>query len=580
MSRKRPWFWLLVVFLVVVVAFGTAMWALNRLLVGSAPRLGARNIVELRLAGEIVERAGTFWGSQPIGPLGLREIDRALRRAATDDRVDAVVLKVGPLATGFGKAEEIRDAIYAVRSAGKPVTAYLEIGSILDLYIASAAAHVVLVPTGNLVIGLLSRSLYYRELLDRVGVEFEVFHTGPYKTAMNPYTATGMSPEERAVIDSLLDSLWQQILSDIAADRNMTSAEVEAVLDLGWVTAEQALESGLVDDLGFDDRSLPGTANRVGLREYWRAAGSSAGWLAPTVALVHVDGMIVPGDIGEDLFGSRLAGGDTIARHLRAARNDDAVRAIVLRVDSPGGAVTASDVILREAELAAESKPLIVSMSDVAASGGYWIATAASRILADRATYTGSIGVVASRINLRGTYEKLGVGVATVKRGANADLFLEAEPLREEQRAILQASIQEHYQVFLEKVAVARAMEVAQVERLAAGRVWSGAQALDVGLVDEIGGLRAALDLAAREGGVVDSYSVRVYPEARSVFEQISSILTLARVAARPPTVSLPLDGAPFTEARLREQFDLLRRLTQAGTSWSLIQGPTPVPAR
>ncbi len=593
MARRRSWLWILFGFLFVVVLFSSAIWLLNRIFLGASPKLDANNVLVVQLAGRVVERPSVFLGGQALGPLSVREIDRTLRRAAGDPRISGVVLRVGPLLTGFAKAQEIRDAIHAFRQSDKPVVAILEIGTVLDVYVASAADTVVQVPTGMLLLGLVSRSQYYRELLDKLGVEFEVFHTGPYKTAMNPFTETGMNPREREAIESLLDSIYEQLLTAISTDRKLTVAQVAAAIDRGVLSASAAQQMGIVDELGFDDQldsylASPG-AKRVSVRDYWKASGASGlSWGRPVIAIVHVSGMIVPGEAGGDLFGGNLAGGDTVARHLRQARKDSSVKAIVLRIDSPGGAVTGSDVIWREAVLAAEGKPLIISMSDVAASGGYWIATAGTRVLADGATYTGSIGVVSSRINLQRTYDKIGITNVTIQRGRNADIFGDTKPLTEEQRAILTASIEESYRAFIAKVASARGMDEEEVERLAAGRVWTGAQALEIGLVDEIGGLHAALRAARAEAGLRPdtNVTVRVYPRARGIFQQLISLLSVASARGAVP---LGVSSAPSPEPGIidlvldptarNQRIELLLRLAAAGHAWAIVRQPVPVPA-
>jgi protease-4 len=562
MARKRPWSWLLLSFLILILLF----WGITTVigsLFGSGVDLAARdNVLMANLSGSIVEQPAVLFGADAVGPLSLREIDTALRDAADDPRVSGVVLQVGPLITGFGKAQEIRSAIHAFRASGKRVVARLEIGTLIDLYVASAADEIVQVPSGQLILGLMSQRQYYRELFDTLGIEFETFHTGPYKTAMEGYTSTGMSPEEREAIETLMEDLYDQIVTDIAADREVTPDQVEEVIDRGLVTAARMLEAGLVDRLGFADSvrdELPG--GRVSLRDYHRATATAWSFGRPRIALVHVDGMILPGDPGTGLFGGGLTGGDRLAAAIRKARQDAAVRAMVIRVDSPGGAVTGSDVILREVQLTAEKMPVIISMSDVAASGGYWVATGGTRILADAATYTGSIGVVMARFNLAGTYEKLGIGNAVVKRGQNADIFADSRPLNEDQKAVLQASIEATYADFIGKVAAARDMPEEEVEALAQGRVWTGRQALERGLVDQLGGLRAALSAARREAGLPPGTDVAlaVYPEQPGLFEQVGSMFTVARARS----------DARFELSDLAaERLDLLRRFAAAGNTW------------
>lgn len=582
MARRRSWLWIPLFLFFVLAAAWLAIGLMNRALGGGSVSLASRNVMVVDLVGPIAERPDLLWGSRPVGALTVREIDTALRRAASDSRVVGVRLNVGPLTTGFAKAQAIRDAVAAFRDSGKPVVARMELGSLLDVYVAGSAETVVQVPTGTLFLGLASRSQYYRELLDTLGVEFEVFHTGPYKTAMNPFTETDMAPEEREVIDSLLGDLYGQIVQGLAADRGLDEDSVRAIIDRGLVSAAEGAAAGLIDEAAFDDRVeelLSGEGaepRRISLRDYLTASDDSWGSLGrPVVALVHVDGMIVPGNPGDSLFGGGFAGGDTIARALRTAREAPEVRAVVLRVDSPGGAVSASDVIWREVELTARAKPVIVSMSDVAASGGYWIATAATRVLAEPGTYTGSIGVVSSRINLEGAYAKLGIGNAVVKRGRNADLFIDSRPLSEEQRALLQASNEETYRLFIGKVAAAREMSPERVEELAAGRVWTGRQALEVGLIDALGGLQAALREARQYAaiGPDQPITLRVYPETPGLFDFAFDLFGSARAGDLAALAGREQRVLPTEARRALAAVELLRA---GGVHWAIATSPLP----
>jgi protease-4 len=584
---RSSWTWVILGFLLLVLLFWWATQFLNRAVLGQRGSLGTDNVLEVSLVGQVVERPAYLWGDRSIGPLSVREIDTALRGAADDPRVSAAVLRIGPLLSGFAKAQEIRSAVRAFRDSGKPVVAMLELGTLVDLYVASAADTLVQVPTGSLVLGLAARTQYYRELLDKLGIEFETFATGPFKSAMNPYTKTAMSDEERVMLEGLLDSVYGQVLDGIAEDRGLDRATVEAAIDRGILPATVARDLGLIDELGFNDSlsdaHLAGRAPRVSVRDYWELAGTDSWNLGrPVVALVHVDGLILPGDVSNDPFGGSVAGGDTIGGAIRRARQDSSVRAIVVRVDSPGGAVTASDAIWREAALAAESMPVIVSMSDVAASGGYWIATAGTRVLADGATYTGSIGVTMGRYNLAGAYDKLGIANAAVTRGANAGIFLDSQRLSASEREVIEASIAETYATFVAKVAKARDMSISEVEQLAAGRVWTGQQAVEVGLVDEIGGLRAALSAARRAAGI-DAHTeidVRLYPRQRTMIEQVSGLLTGVRAASLPAWTADDISGPMPDPVALARRMELFRLLGSASAEWALIEGPVPAPVR
>ena len=563
-----------------MLLFLVIAWSLNRLLVGSSPQVASRTVLQLRLQGAVAEvrRGGPF---EP--PVTVREIDEAVRRAAADDRVVALFMDVGPTFGGFAKIQEIRAAVETFRETGKPVVSLLELGSTLDLYAATAADTVFQIPTGQLMLGMLIQEPFYRDLLDNVGVEFEVFHTGPYKTAFHSFTNRELTEEQREMDESLINSIYRQFIDDVASDRDMSAEQMEAIFDRGVISASDAVDLGLIDELGYRGKitehlreSAGGAFRRLDVRDYLQATNTGLFTeilgQAPVIALVHVDGVIVPGEVEEGLFGSDVAGGNTIARYLREAREDDAVRAIVLRINSPGGAATASDIIGREAQLTAEHKPVVVSMSDVAASGGYWIATGGTRVLANPSTYTGSIGVVMGRLNLERTYEMLGINYEVIKRGANADIFSAVTPLRPEQAEILEANLQQTYRGFIDTVARGRKLDTATVEAVAAGRVWTGEQAVDNGLIDELGGLHEALVRARADAGIAPGRSIalRIYPPRRTFFEQVRQLFTYAGSENGLP-------GTAFIDRGLFDQFRLLR---SAGPTWALMHARLPTVAR
>lgn len=585
MASRRTGLWLLTTLLIFFSAFAIFAWGVNHFIVGASPVVGSGTVLRLRLQGTIGEIAhqGPF-----LGPITVREIDDALRRAADDNRVAAVFLEVGPLSGGYGKMQEIRTALHRFRESGKPVIALMEVGTNLDLYLAAAADTIYQIPSGQLILGMLVEEPFYRGLFDELGVQFRAFTSGPYKTAFNSFTQEELTAAQREMDESLVDSLYEQWVDDVAADRELDRAAVVRAFDAGLLTARQAQSHGLIDELGYRDEirerltQIAGRSPRtLGVREYLRASGGGAleGLFAQNnvIALIHVNGLMLPGDLPDSLFGANVAAGNTIARYIREARQDASVKAIVLRVDSGGGAASAADVMGREVELAARRKPVVVSMSDVAASGGYWIAAKATRVFANRATYTGSIGVVSGRLSLSGAYEKLDINHGLIKRGENADLFSSATTLRPEQEEIFQRNVDETYDDFLAVVAAGRGMEPDAVDAVARGRVWTGLQALDHGLVDEIGGLRAALVAARSEAGIGPqvSMAIREYPPRRSLFEELSSLFTtvaVMRAIAPPPSTWLPRSAL--------EAWERFRTLQSAGPVWALMDAALPVAAR
>ncbi|MEE3203041.1 MAG: signal peptide peptidase SppA [Acidobacteriota bacterium] len=448
-----------------------------------------------------------------------------LRKAKEDERVSAVVL-IPSIAEGlWGKVQEIRDAVTDFKESGKPIVAYLEYGTGQAYYLASACDEVFMTPTSPLnLIGVSSYEVFLREALDKVGFQADMLSAGDYKTAVNLYTETTFTPEHREMARSLNRDIYDQLVAGIAEGRQLTLARVRALIDDGPYKAADTVRVGLVDALVYEDQLIDGLPlgsgpSIVDYADYRqvtlpREDGSR-------VALVYAEGVINFGINGNDLQGNQTVGSETITSAIRAAREDDAIEAIVLRVDSPGGVAVAADVMWREIDLASTEKPLIVSMSDLAASGGYYIAAPADVIVAHPGTLTGSIGVYGGKYVAGETLEKLGVNVEVVTDGTHADLFSPTTQFSDSARQAVQAQIDDTYERFLQVVADGRGLSRDEVHQMAQGRVWTGRQAYDNGLVDELGGLHRAVEVAKTEAGIAAESPITLvtYPQPRSFFE-------------------------------------------------------------
>ena len=582
MGLGRTSRWLLTAFLFFLLLFTLFIWGLNRILVGSVPEVRSGTVLTIRLQGAIGESPQqSLFGTA----VTVHEIDQALRRAAADTRVDAVLLEIGPLTGGYGKVQEVRAAVGHFRESDKPVVAFLELASNLDLYVASAANIIYQIPSGSLILGMYVQQPFYRDFFDKIGVRFEVFASGPYKSAFASYTDTAPSDAQYEMEDSLLENLYRQWLGDVAADRGMTVESVATAFDEGYLSARRAQAVGFIDELGYRDMLEAKLAEfagesplHVSVRDYLRDTEPTE-LFAPesTIALIYISGMMVPGDFDTGLFGAEVAAGGTIERYVREAAEDPSVKAIVLRVDSGGGAVTAADVMGRAIELAAQEKPVVVSMSDVAASGGYWIASKATRVFANRATYTGSIGVVMARPDLEGTYELLGINQGIIKRGKNADLMSTAGPLRPDQIDILTRNVTDIYEEFIDVVSEGRNMDRNAVHTVAQGRVWTGEQALDHNLVDDIGGLREALVAARADAGIEPGQrtALRTFPPTRSVFEELANLFNVSAVTRR----ASPMPSGPLS-LTLETVWERIRILEMSGPLWAVMDTALPVPVR
>jgi protease-4 len=427
--------------------------------------------------------------------------------------------------SGWGKVQELRAAIARFRKSGKTAYAHIEQAGNKEYYLASACTKIYAVPTALLdVSGLAAEVTFFRNTLDKLGVEAQFVGVGRYKNAPNQFTEAGFTEPHREQTEALLDSLQAQLLDGIADGRRMTPAQVQALMDEGPFDAKRALEAGLVDELLYRDEleSRLDPAERVTPGRYVKAArGGFALDGRPKLALVYAVGEIVPGESDASALGGTLAGSDTVARAVRQARSDSSVRAIVLRVDSPGGSGTASDVIWREVDKAAQSRPVVVSMGDVAASGGYYISMSGSAIVAQPGTITGSIGVFGGKFSLRGFYDKIGLTKEIVARGRNAALFTEYRAWDERELAKVHGLMASFYREFVTKAAKGRGKTYEEVDEVAQGRVWTGSDALRVGLVDRLGGLDVAVEMAKERAGIPRSQEVTllVLPERKGLLE-------------------------------------------------------------
>ncbi|MGC2799290.1 MAG: signal peptide peptidase SppA [Mycobacterium sp.] len=530
-------------------------------------------------------------------PLSLREAVSALHRAADDSRVAGLIARVQLPAAAAGPAQELREAVAAF-TAVKPSLAWAETyPGTLSYYLASAFSEVWMQPSGTVgLIGFATSALFLRDALEKAGLEAQFVARGEYKSAANLFTQDRYTDAHREADTRLLESLRAQVWQAIAESRNVGYDSLDRLADQAPLLRDVAVTSGLIDRVGFRDEAYTRIAELVGakglsprsgdvdaddapprlyLSRYARATGPG-GSPRPsmpgrksrsTIAVVNVAGPIVSGRGGSRLpFGSSNAGGDTIAAGLREAASDDSVSAIVLRVDSPGGSVTASETIWREVKKARErGKPVVASMGAVAASGGYYVSMGADAIVANPGTITGSIGVVTGKLVARDLKDRLGVGSDAVRTNANADAWSINAPFTPEQHAQVEAEADLFYQDFVQRVAEGRKLSVEAVDAVARGRVWTGADALEHGLVDELGGLRTAVRRAKVLAGLDEDDKVRLigYPGS-SLWEFLRP-----RPSSQPAAASLPdALGALITQSVVGIIEQAERSLTGASVLW------------
>jgi protease-4 len=568
--------------LAVVVSMATIL--MLYLVVSREPSVAQQSALVLRPKGELHEMLpddvfGQFMRSDMTT---VRSFVESLRKASRDRRITTVLLMPGSLELPFwGKVQELRDAVMEFRKSGKTVVAFLEYGGDREYYLASAADRVFLLPTSPLdLTGVASYEVFLRGTLDKIGAYPDFRHIGDYKTAVNQLTETSMTPAHREMSESLNRDMYEQMVHGIAAARKKTEAEIRALLDQGPFLPEDALRAGLVDDLAYEDqlddrvaqlKASSGDMRRVEDTDYRRVSPRSVGFSPRSrLAVIYVNGVIASGTSGLDPVNGAIAGSDTIVEQIRRIRDDDTVKAIVLRVDSPGGSSTASDVIWRELMITRDqkpSRPLIVSMSDLAASGGYYISMPGQWIVAQPATLTGSIGIYTGKLVTGGTLGKLGITTETVKSGRNADMYSPLTPFSPEQRTKIDEYMQGFYDQFVEKVAQSRHSTPERIDAIAQGRVWTGRQAKEVGLVDELGGLDAAVAAAKQRARIPADEDVElvVYPPRRTFYEALAEQLgggagpaSLRMVFGEPDARALAALTAPVRLFRRGEPLALM----------------------
>lgn len=499
----------------------------------------SNSVLQLKLDAQITEQEidDPFSGMPIFGSgiqkIGLLNLKETIRHAKTDPKIKGIFLNVSYPMAGFSTIEEIRTSLLDFRESGKWVVAYADVMSEPAYYLASAADKVYLNPEGEVEFnGLTVEIAFFKKLFDKLEIKPEIFRVGDFKSAVEPFMLEKMSNENRLQLSELLNSIYDHVLVKVAEARNIPMERLRALSDNMTVrNATLAVEHGLVDDLMYYDEVLDELRGRLELEESSRIKfvarkkysksiqAKQSG--ANEVAVIVADGTIMPGKSSEGIIG-----GETIAEEIRKARLNKKVKAIVLRVNSPGGAFQASDMMWREVKLATEVKPVIASMSDYAASGGYYLAMAADTIVAQPHTITGSIGIFSVLFDASGFLgNKLGITFDEVNTGKYGELVTISRPLTQAEKDVWQNRTEEIYETFTGKAAEGRAMSQDELKKVASGRVWSGSQAKDRGLVDILGGYSDAISIAAQAAGL-DEYTVKQYPVQKPFFEQFMGQLT------------------------------------------------------
>ena len=509
-----------------------------------APEVVAGSYLVFDLSSNITDSPppvdlGDLTGGRDSSTMQLRMVTRAIRFAENDSRIKGILLlgNLNPSGYGSGYAalREVRSALADFKASGKPVKAYIDYATTKDFYLASVANSVALDPYGMIIMpGLASQPIFYAGFFEKYGIGIQVTRVGKYKSFVEPFIRKDMSPENREQVQKLLDDVWGSLLADIGKSRGISTQSIQATVDAeGLIKSAAALKGGLVDKVVYRDEivdelkketgvtSSTDSFKQVPLGYYARTAVTPPANIGSgKVAIVYAEGDIVEGEGDADNIG-----GAKFAREIRKLREDSSVSAIVLRVNSPGGSASAAETIQRELRLARKAKPVIVSMGSYAASGGYWISIYGDRIFAEPTTITGSIGV----FGIQGDIQKLandhGFTFDSVKTGKFADTLTIARPKTDEEMAVFQKMVDWIYGQFVAKVAEGRKLPIAKVEEIAQGRVWSGTEAKNLGLVDEIGGLGAAIKYAGKQAGLGEHFRLVEYPRSKNLSEAIAEMI-------------------------------------------------------
>ena len=528
---------LAVLILVVVIGIAAIVSVFRR----GEPTIRDNSLLTLRVAGSLPDYSPDdpfkkYFGGPDQSLTGLV---MQFKKAKADSRIKAILLDIDMSGVGWGKAEELRDAIADFRTSGKPVYAYVELGLNKEYYIAIACDKIYVAPPGELFInGLAADVMFFRGSLDKLGIYPDIFQIGKYKSAGDMFTQKEMTEAHREYINSLLDDLFGRYVNAIAQARHKTPDEVRALIDNAPYNAAKAKEAGLIDEAAYRDDLEKQIKSSLGYKEadtFTPVRGSEYRDVSPEslglnkgerIALIYASGDIGSGSSQNSPSGDQSIGSDTVSKALNDAAGDKTIKAIVLRVDSPGGSGLASDIIWHAVEAANQKKPVVVSMSDVAASGGYYISAAASKIIAQPSTITGSIGVVAGKPVMRGFYDWLGISNEYVLRGKTAGMFRETEKFSDEERAKFEEWIKNtYYDDFIPKVAKGRKKDAQSIDSVGQGRVWTGSQAKERGLVDEFGGLDRAIEAAKELAKIPADKGVErvIFPYPQTFLQQLLS---------------------------------------------------------
>lgn len=517
------------------------------------PYIPGDSMLRINLSGPIVDIGPSVLSTS----ISIKDLWYHIKRAKIDPRIKGIILKITYLKTGLAKIEDIGRLLKDFKKSGKKVVAFIEGGGIKDYYLSTFADKIYVFKGGLLFLkGLAAEAMFLKNTLEKLGIQAQLFHIGEYKTAANMFTHEKMTPAHKESLDRLLKDIYESILAGIAANRNLDIESVKKVFEQSPVSNQAYLEAKLIDDIIYEDEIFKNSEKNqvmVSFDTYKQTSSPRPYEGKKKIAVIFASGEIHLGKSGrKSLFGGEVLGSDTVISYLKDAKENPFIKAVVLRVDSPGGSAVASDAIRREAEQLAREKPLVISMSDLAASGGYWLSMSTPYVMALPQTITGSIGVIAGKFILKELYSKIGLKKEIVKTTQYADIFWDNRTFNQNEQNKMMTMMKKMYRLFIEVVSKSRNIETEEVDKIARGRVWAGISAFNLKLVDKIGGLDEALKEAKKLADIPfgEKVGIKIYPREKTLLDIVYEFIG-ANAKTQGPVINVDVDPVHSLETKL-----------------------------
>ncbi len=512
-----------ILFLTIIIISGIIYYNITK-----EPVVDNNSILVFNIYGDIVDsKSDNFSKSNSI-----KDIFIAMKRAKRDKRIKSVLLNIYPLKTGYAKIHEIGDIIDDFKLSGKEINSVIYVGGLREAYLGSFCNKVYLIKDGDLFInGIAAETIFLKDLFSKLGIKAEFIRIGKYKTAANMYIKNHLTPEHKESLETLIKDVYNTIIKTISENRKINQKKVREIIDNIPIDQNKYVNLGLIDGIiNYQDieKNIIKDYSKISFSDYTKTSSPSLFKGKSKIAVLFASGEIHLGSSNTNgLTGNTVLGSDTIIHYLNKIKNNKSIKALVLRVDSPGGSSVASDLIKNKLDEVSKRIPVVISMSDLAASGGYWISMSSNRIIAHRETITGSIGVLGGKFVLKGLYDKIGFKKAIIKTSKLSDAFSDYRDFTEEEKTFFFNIIKKIYDKFLKIVAKSRKMKVEDVDKIAQGRVWSGVRAKSLNLVDEFGGLIDSIRIAKKLAGIKESSRVglKFYPIEKTIMDKINEYI-------------------------------------------------------